>query len=125
MSQLNELIAHLCPNGVPFESFGDLASISRGASPRPIKAFITNDVDGINWIKIGDVSPGSKYITRTKEKITIEGSKKSKAIKKGDFILSNSMSFGRPYILAVDGCIHDGWLSISDFGNSFLSDFLD
>jgi type I restriction enzyme S subunit len=28
----------------------------------------------------------------------------------GDFILSNSMSFGRPYIMKTTGCIHDGWL---------------
>ena len=41
-----------------------------------------------------------------------------------DFILSNSMSFGRPYILAIDGCIHDGWLSISNFKDVFLSDYL-
>ena len=34
------------------------------------------------------------------------------------------MSFGRPYILAIDGCIHDGWLSISDFEDVFISDFL-
>ena len=27
------------------------------------------------------------------------------------FLLSNSMSFGRPYILNIDGCIHDGWRS--------------
>ena len=27
------------------------------------------------------------------------------------------MSFGRPYILNVDGCIHDGWLVISPFNN--------
>lgn len=32
----------------------------------------------------------------------------------GDLILSNSMSFGQPYILKIDGCIHDGWLSFSN-----------
>ncbi|ALD74824.1 hypothetical protein AN946_09850 [Trueperella pyogenes] len=29
--------------------------------------------------------------------------------------MSNSMSFGRPYILRISGCIHDGWLRLSDF----------
>ena len=42
----------------------------------------------------------------------------------GDFILSNSMSFGRPYILKIDGCIHDGWLSISGFEDYFSPDYL-
>ena len=106
------------------KKFGDIANIQRGASPRPISKFITNESNGINWIKIGDVDTRAKYITKTKYKITVDGSKKSKKVKKGDFILSNSMSFGRPYILAIDGCIHDGWLSISNFEEEFISDFL-
>ena len=104
--------------------FGDIACIQRGASPRPISQFITSDENAVNWIKIGDVEQGAKYITHCKEKITVEGAKKSRYVKKGDFVLSNSMSFGRPYILAVDGCIHDGWLSISEFEQYFMSDFL-
>ena len=104
--------------------FGDIACIQRGASPRPISQFIKSDENAVNWIKIGDVEQGAKYITHCKEKITVEGAKKSRYVKKGDFVLSNSMSFGRPYILAVDGCIHDGWLSISEFEQYFMSDFL-
>ena len=34
------------------------------------------------------------------------------------------MSFGRPYILKINGCIHDGWLAISDFENYVSSDYL-
>lgn len=49
------------------------------------------------------------YISSTKEKITSEGAEKSRRVKKGDFILSNSMSFGHPYILNIDGCVHDGY----------------
>ena len=104
--------------------FGNIATILRGSSPRPIQNFITNDVNGIPWIKIGDTSPNDKYVFRTKEKINVEGSKKSRYVKSGDFILSNSMSFGRPYILKIDGCIHDGWLSISNFEDFYISDFL-
>ena len=98
---------------------GDVISISRGASPRPIQAFITNDKNGVNWIKIGDVPENSLYITNTAEKITKEGAKKSREVHKGDFILSNSMSFGRPFILRIDGCVHDGWLILSDFRDTF------
>ena len=98
---------------------GDVISISRGASPRPISSFITDGLDGVNWIKIGDVSENSLYITNTEEKITPAGAKKSRMVHKGDFILSNSMSFGRPYILEIDGCVHDGWLIMSDFKETF------
>ena len=124
MSRLDELIAKLCPDGVEYKKLGEVATIVRGASPRPIKNFITTDADGVNWIKIGDVKPGEKYITSSAEKITLEGAKKSRKVKPGDFILSNSMSFGRPYILKIDGCIHDGWLAISDFVDNYLPDFL-
>lgn len=88
---------------------GSICDIARGASPRPIDQYITHDDNGINWIRIGDANK-SRYITSTAEKITIDGAKKSRIVKAGDFILSNSMSFGRPYILKIDGCIHDGWL---------------
>lgn len=103
---------------------GKIATIVRGASPRPINNFITDKSDGVNWIKIGDVSIDSKYVTSCKEKITLEGARKSRFVKSGDFILSNSMSFGRPYILKIEGCIHDGWLSISDFDKYVTSDYL-
>ncbi len=93
----------------------DVATISRGASPRPINKYLTSNKTGINWIKIGDVDDGSVFISHTEEKITIEGASKSRFVKKGDFVLSNSMSFGRPYILNIDGCVHDGWLILSGY----------
>jgi len=90
-------------------SLDQVCVVDRGSSPRPIKKFITNESTGINWIKIGDIAEGDKYVVNTKQKITIEGSKKSRKVEKGDLILTNSMSYGRPYIMAIDGCIHDGW----------------
>jgi len=105
-------------------AMGEVASIVRGASPRPIQAFLTEDEDGLPWIKIGDVAADGKYITITSERITAVGAAKSRRVRPGDFVLSNSMSFGRPYILKIEGCIHDGWLSISGFSASFLPDFL-
>lgn len=109
---------------VEWKTLGEVAKVQRGASPRPIAQYITDDIDGIPWIKIGDTSLGSKYVKNTSQKITIEGAKKSRVLKKGDFIISNSMSFGRPYILDIDGAIHDGWASISNFEGKVNSDFL-
>ena len=117
---------------VPFEvpdswewcKLGTVNEIARGGSPRPIKDYLTNDASGINWIKIGDTTKDGKYIDSVKERIRPEGVKKSRMVHKGDFLLTNSMSFGRPYILNVDGCIHDGWLVISPIGEAYMSDFL-
>lgn len=109
---------------VEWKTLGEVALIQRGASPRPIAKFITDEENGVPWIKIGDTSPGSKYVNHTAQKITLEGAKNSRILDKGDFILSNSMSFGRPYILGISGAIHDGWASISDFSQTLNSDFL-
>lgn len=124
MSQLNYLEKLLDGVDVEWKSFGEIAKIQRGASPRPIAKFITDDEDGVPWIKIGDTESGSKYVEQTAQKITKEGATKSRVLKKGDFIISNSMSFGRPYILNITGAIHDGWASISEFGDKLNSDFL-
>ncbi len=101
------------PDGWECVRFGTVAVIERGGSPRPINSYLTNDPDGLNWIKIGDTDQGGKYITSTSEKIRREGLSKTRMVYPGDFLLTNSMSFGRPYITKIEGCIHDGWLRIS------------
>ena len=106
-----------------YQTIGDVCTVERGGSPRPIDDYITESSDGINWIKIGDTDD-SMYITKTAQKIRPEGMKKSRYVQPGDFLLSNSMSFGRPYILKIDGCIHDGWLVLRDNNNRFDKRFL-
>lgn len=123
MSRINDMIKKFCPEGVKWVKLGDVANIARGASPRPITAFLSSDKNDVPWIKIGDVSSTSKYITSAEERITTEGAKKSRMVHKGNFILSNSMSFGRPYILGIDGCVHDGWIIISGFDTILTTDF--
>ncbi|PID27970.1 MAG: hypothetical protein CR982_04855 [Candidatus Cloacimonadota bacterium] len=102
----------------------DVIDVNRGGSPRPIQDYITSSPNGINWIKIGDTNPINKYITNSKEKIILEGAQYSRKVNVGDFLLSNSMSFGRPYILKIDGCIHDGWLVLQNYQKSFDKEFL-
>lgn len=112
------------PEDWEVRSMGEHSSIARGGSPRPIDAYLTTSASGVNWIKIGDSSVGGKYIYRTAEKIISEGVARSRLVHSGDLLLSNSMSFGRPYILKIDGCIHDGWLVIQDYKEVFDTEFL-
>lgn len=121
---ITEEIPFEIPNSWEWVRFKNIANIARGGSPRPIKSFLTNEPNGINWIKIGDTEKGGKYINSVKEKIIPEGVSSSRMVHKGDFLLTNSMSFGRPYITNVEGCIHDGWLVISPFANTFNQDYL-
>jgi type I restriction enzyme, S subunit len=90
-------------------TLGEVCVVERGSSPRPIESYLTDSSDGVNWIKIGDTKNVDKYIRSTKQKITREGAEKSRRVEPGDFILSNSMSFGKPYVMAISGYVHDGW----------------
>lgn len=77
---------------------------------------------------IADVSksPG-KYISKTRDTVTEAGAKKSRYLKKGTLILSNSGTVCVPKVLAVDGCIHDGFVAFPDLPDElnifYLYDF--
>ncbi len=105
--------------------FKELVLIERGGSPRPIQDYIIdNDEEGINWVKIGDAPEFGNRIEKTSEKIKQSGLPKTRQVFPGDLILSNSMSFGKPYIMGISGCIHDGWLLIRDSNKIFDQQFL-
>ena len=120
-SLLIEELSKLDANKV---QLGDFLQIARGGSPRPIQAFLTNEPSGINWIMIGDTIVGEKYITKTAKMIKPEGLSKTRLVTEGDLLLSNSMSFGRPYIMKTDGAIHDGWLLLRDSAQNSSPDYL-
>ena len=99
---------------------GELVTITRGASPRPIVQYVKNGT--VPWIKIADATgSNSFYINSTKEFIIEEGVSKSVQVFPGDLILSNSATCGLPFFVKLEGCIHDGWLLFRDF--SVLSEF--
>ncbi|MCV5943076.1 restriction endonuclease subunit S, partial [Escherichia coli] len=50
---------------VEWKTLGEVAKIQRGASPRPIVNYLTEQGNGIPWIKIGDTIRGSKCIDKT------------------------------------------------------------
>ena len=112
------------PDSWEWVRLGEVCNVARGGSPRPIKSFLTENAEGINWIKIGDTDKTGKYINSTAQKIIKEGVVKSRFVHKGDLLLTNSMSFGHPYILNINGCIHDGWLVLFDYESTYYREFL-
>lgn len=102
---------------------GELCSIVRGGSPRPIEKFLGGDVP---WIKIGDATDGeSIYLSSTKEHIIQDGVKKSRLVKSGSLIFANcGVSLGFARIITFDGCIHDGWLAMEDIDGKLDKIFL-
>lgn len=102
-----------------------ICNICRGGSPRPINDYITDEKDALNWLRIGDIDNNAKYIKKTKEKIKKEALNYTTIVEVGEFILSNSMSFGRPYIMEIQACIHDGWLALKNINENLINkDFL-
>ena len=106
------------------KKLGDLSKILRGGSPRPIDDYITLEAGGLNWLKIADVNKDAKYVTCTKERVRVTALGKTREVNPGDLIMSNSMSFGRPYILKIKTCIHDGWIAITEIDERANRDYL-
>lgn len=97
------------PQGWKVGKLGDYVEIKRGGSPRPIQKFLASQ--GLNWLKISDAtSTQSPFIFNIKEKIIIDGLKKTVFLKAGSLVLSNSATPCIPKFLSIDSCIHDGWL---------------
>lgn len=107
------------------KKFREYIKLYRGSSPRPIHRFTTIESNGVNWIKIGDTKNSENYLIESvEEKITFEGAKKSRTVIKGELILANSMSFGKTYLLNIEGCIYDGWFVLREFEAFYNRDFL-
>ena len=105
------------------QPLGELCTIVRGGSPRPIEKYLGGDVP---WIKIGDATEGEDiYLNSTKEHIIQEGVKKSRLVKKGSLIFANcGVSLGFARIITFDGCIHDGWLALENIDKRLDKVFL-
>lgn len=95
-------------------TIGDVVSVARGASPRPIQKFMSET--GMPWVKISDASASvSKYLFGTAECIIPEGVSSSRTVVPGMMIVSNSASPGLPMLMEITACVHDGWLIIDDY----------
>ena len=65
------------------KSLGEICSIKRGASPRPIadKKWFSED-SKIGWVRISDVSRSDKFLNCTQQYLSDEGIEKSRLVKK-------------------------------------------
>ena len=120
-----ELFGDINTNNKGWDSqpLGELCTIVRGGSPRPIENYLGGDVP---WIKIGDATKGDNvYLHATREHIIRDGVKKSRMVKAGSLIFANcGVSLGFARIITFDGCIHDGWLAMEDIDGRLDKVFL-
>jgi type I restriction enzyme S subunit len=104
-------------------NLGDILSISRGASPRPIDEFLSDS--GIPWIKISDATASdNRFILETKQFILKKGGPMAKIVPPDTLILTNSATPAVPRITKIHSGVHDGWLVINDYTSGLSKDFM-
>lgn len=89
---------------------GMIATVVRGASPRPAGDPLYFNGKDVPWITVAEVTKGEgKYIDGTETFLTFEGAKQSRIVEEGTLLLSNSgATLGVPKITRIRGCINDG-----------------
>lgn len=114
-------------SGLPEEwekkTIGDMIEVGRGSSPRPIadqKYFIDGSIP---WLKIADATASHIYIYKTKEYVNDFGASFSRKLKPGSIIVAASGTLGFPMFLAVEACIHDGWIYFTGISDNLKEYF--
>ena len=112
-----EQTGKVLPEGWQSIKLEKLATIVRGSSPRP-KGDSRYYGGNIPRLMVADVTRDGMYITPKIDFLTEEGAKLSRPMKKDDVIMVVSGAPGLPGILAVDACIHDGFVGFKDLDNN-------
>jgi type I restriction enzyme S subunit len=102
-----------------WKPISDFAKIRRGASPRPIgdPSYFGGVV---GWVKISDVTSSNKFLKKTKLYLSELGESKSLRVDKGDLVMSICGTIGRPIIIDIPACIHDGFVQLYDIKDADL-----
>lgn len=94
-------------------TINQLCKLVRGSSPRP-----SGDPryygGNVPRLMVKDVSRDGMYVTPKIDSLTEEGAAKSRPMSKGDLVVAVSGDPGEPSILAVDACIHDGFVGLRE-----------
>ena len=102
---------------------GEIGIVIRGASPRPQGD--TRFYGGtVPRLMVEDVTRDGKFVTPKVDFLTEEGAKRSRPCKAGTLTIVCSGTVGIPSILAVDACIHDGFLALVKIKREYSSDYL-
>lgn len=96
-------------------TIGELAVVTRGASPRPISSDRWFDDAGkVGWIRIADVNRSNgRELKVTSQRLSEDGILRSRFLDSGTLILSIAASVGIPVITQIPACIHDGFVALT------------
>lgn len=107
----------------PMVELGSISTIVRGSSPRP-----QGDPDffggPVPRLMVADITRDGMYATPKIDSLTELGATKSRPMKKGDVIITVSGNPGLPTILAIDACIHDGFVGLRELTDDVVPEYL-
>ena len=105
---------------------GEVSKVKRGASPRPIDdpIFFTEEGKGRAWVRIEDVMKSNKYLTETRQYLSKLGESKSVKVDVGDVVMSICATVGKPIIINIPACIHDGFVVFKNLSHKVDRHFL-
>jgi type I restriction enzyme M protein len=107
----------------PIVGIGTISTIVRGSSPRPQGD--PNFFGGpVPRLMVADITRDGMYTTPRIDSLTEEGAAKSRPMKRGEVIITVSGNPGLPTILAIDACIHDGFVGLRELRKNVLSEYL-
>lgn len=106
-------------------SLGDIATIKRGASPRPINDPIWFADEGRAWVRIADLSAEpTRYLNQASQYLSELGVSHSVKIEVGELIMSIAATIGVPKIVNIPACIHDGFIVLRHYEEHTTQEFL-
>lgn len=102
------------PAGWSHERIGDIAVVSRGASPRPIASpRWFSDRSDVGWVRIADLGRSDGLtLESTTQRLSPDGVARSRLLPPGTLIMSIAATVGVPIVTAIPACIHDGFVAL-------------
>ena len=100
-----------------WKPISEIARVRRGASPRPIsdqRYFGGN----VGWVRIVDVTRSNRYLKNTEQYLSALGESRSVRVDKGDLVMSICGTIGKPMMIDMAACIHDGFVQLYDLGGA-------
>jgi type I restriction enzyme S subunit len=123
---MNDFLKHSSskyPSDWNITNIGNVSNVIRGASPRP-QGDPRYYGGSIPRLMGKDVNRDGKYVTPKLDYLTEEGAAKSRFLPAGSLVMICSGEVGVPAILAIDACIHDGFLAFQNISHSCNKEYL-
>ena len=107
----------------PVVVVGEICDIVRGSSPRP-KGSSHFYGGPIPRLMVADITRDGMHSTPKIDSLTAAGAARSRPMNKGDVVITVSGNPGLPTILAVDACIHDGFVGLRNLREDVNCEYL-